>query len=289
MSAQRSPGRARRLTRRGDRSLGLGLGPGAWIALAVIALIVISALAPGLLAPGDPLAVHPSEAFRPPSPAHPFGTDEVGRDTWLRVIHGAGPSLIIGISATLIGLALALVLGLAAALGPRWLDFGVNRLLEVLFALPGLVLALLLITAFGPGVVTSTIAVGLATAPGYARMIRTQTVRIARSGYVEAERVLGRSPWRVLTRRVLPNLVVPLFVIATLGVGQAVVWASSLSYLGLGVAPPAAEWGAMLNAGRTYLATSAWWLTFFPGTAIVATAVATTVLSRAIAERSRRA
>lgn len=266
-----------------------GLGWAGWLSAAFIALLLVCAFFPGLIAPGNPLAVDPGSGFQAPSAEHWFGTDESGRDTFTRLVHGTGDSLVIGVAATGIGLILAIILGIGSALGPRWLDFTLSRFIEVLFALPGIVLALLLITAIGPGVVTSTIAVGLATAPGYARMIRTQTVKIARSGYVEADRALGRTPGQILRRRILPNLVVPLFVIATLGIGQGVVWASSLSYLGLGVSPPSPEWGAMMNAGRTYLTSSAWWLTFFPGLAIILTAVSTTVLSRAISAASRRA
>lgn len=266
-----------------------GLGLGGWVALAFLALLIICSVAPSLIAPGNPLEVDPGAGFSPPSAEHWFGADESGRDIFRRVVHGASDSLIIGVAATGIGLALALVLGVGSALGPRWLDFTLNRFIEVLFALPGIVLALLLITVIGPGVATSTVAVGIASAPGYARMIRTQTVKIAGSGYVEADRALGRTRWQILRRRIMPNLVVPLFVIATLGIGQGVVWASSLSYLGLGVAPPSPEWGAMMNAGRTYLTSSAWWMTFFPGLAIILTAVSTTVLSRSIAAASRRA
>lgn len=273
---------------RTPRSRG-GLGVGGWLSLAFLALLLVSAVAPSLIAPGNPLAVDPGAGFQPPSWEHWFGTDESGRDTFRRVVHGTRDSLIIGVAATGIGLALAALLGVGAALGPRWLDFTLSRFIEVLFALPGIVLALLLITIVGPGVITSTIAVGLASAPGYARMIRTQTIKIVRSGYVEADRALGRTRRQILARRIAPNLVVPLFVIATLGVGQGVVWAASLSYLGLGVAPPSPEWGAMMNAGRTYLTSSAWWMTFFPGLAIILTAVSTTVLSRSIAAASRRA
>ncbi|WP_182169420.1 ABC transporter permease [Flaviflexus equikiangi] len=261
---------------------------GAWLSLAYLLVLLIAAIAPSLIAPGDPLAVAPADGFAAPSLEHWFGTDESGRDTFRRVVHGTRDSLIIGVAATGVGVVLAMILGIGAALGPRWVDFGANRLIEVLFALPGVVLALLLITVLGPGVVTSTLAVGVAAAPGYARMIRAQTVTIASSGYVEADRALGRTPGQILRRRIFPNLVAPLFVIATLGVGQGVVWASALSYLGLGVSPPSPEWGAMMNAGRTYLTSSAWWLTLFPGLAIILTAVSTTALSRAIAARSRR-
>jgi peptide/nickel transport system permease protein len=204
------------------------------------------------------------------------------------VIHGTGPSLLIGLCATAIGVGLAVVLGLIAGLGPRWADFGTTRLLEVLFAFPGLLLALLFIVISGPGVVTSTIAVGLSTAPGYARIVRSSVLSVRRAAYLEAATVLGRSPGHRLFRHLLPNVAGSLFVLVTLGIGQAIVWASSLSYLGLGAAPPTAEWGAMLSAGRTYI-TAFWWMTFFPGLFIVLSATATTLLGRSLQQRLRSA
>jgi len=255
-----------------------------YVCLAVLGVLVVAALFPGLLAPGDPITISPLEAFQPPSPAHLFGTDESGRDILTRIIHGAGASLLIGLSATVIGIGLGLVFGLLAGLGPKWLDFGTTRFLEILFAFPGLLFALLFIVVFGPGVVTSTIAVGLATAPGYARLIRSTVLTVRRAPYLEAATVLGRSfGWR-LTHHLLPNVAGSLFVLATLGIGQSIVWASSLSYLGLGAVPPAPEWGAMLSAGRTYIS-SFWWMTFFPGAAIVLTALAATLLSRSLARK----
>ena len=256
------------------------------VALAVIAVLAVAALFPSVLAPGDPLAIAPLDAFQPPSFAHFFGTDESGRDIYTRVIHGTGASLLIGIAATAIGLGLAIVFGLLAGFGPRWLDFGTTRFLEVLFAFPGLLFALLFIVVYGPGVVTSTIAVGLSTAPGYARIIRSRVIQVRTSPYLEAAVVLGRGRTTRIARHVLPNVAGSLFVLATLGIGQSIVWASSLSYLGLGAVPPAAEWGAMLSAGRTYIA-SFWWMTFFPGLFIVLSAAATTLLGRAIQQRGR--
>lgn len=256
------------------------------IPLAIVAFLVFAALLPGVLAPADPLAIHPLLAFTGPSFAHPFGTDESGRDIYTRIIHGTGASLLIGFSATAIGVGLALVFGLLAGLGPRWLDFGTTRFLEVLFAFPGLLFALLFIVIYGPGVVTSTIAVGLATAPGYARIIRSQVLVVRRAPYLEAAQVLGHSSAYRLFRHLLPNVAGSLFVLVTLGIGQSIVWASSLSYLGLGAVPPAAEWGAMLSAGRTYV-TSFWWMTFFPGAFIVLSAVAATLLGRSIQQRGR--
>lgn len=275
---------------RGERVRSRGRGASAFevVAVLVAVFLLTAGLLPGLIAPGDPLAIDPTAAFQPPSVAHWFGTDESGRDIWTRVVHGAGTSLVIGFAATAIGLGVGLLLGTIAGMLGRAVDFSVNRLLEVLFAFPGLLLALLFILVFGPGVWTATVAVGISAAPGYARIIRGQLIAVRRSSFVEAATVLGRSPGQLLLRHILPNTLAPLFVLGTLGVGQAIVWASALSYLGLGAQPPAAEWGAMLSAGRTYL-TTAWWMSFFPGLVIVLTAVAATVLGRAIERRARYA
>jgi peptide/nickel transport system permease protein len=248
------------------------------LAAAFVLALLLAAVAPGL-APYDPLAIDPADAFQGPSAAHPFGTDESGRDLLSRVIAGAGASLLIGVAATATGLGLGAALGLTAALGGRVADAIVARILEVFFSFPGLLLALLVIVVTGPGVIPATVAVGLSTAPGYARILRGQLLGIRSAGYVEAARVLGHGPWRILLRHILPNTFAPLTVLATLGVGQAIVWAAALSYLGLGAEPPAPEWGAMLSAGRTYIG-SAWWMTVFPGLVIVLTTIATTVLGR---------
>jgi peptide/nickel transport system permease protein len=259
------------------------------IAAALLAVFLLTAaIAPRLLAPGDPLAIDPLAAFQAPSFGHWFGTDESGRDIFTRVIDGARDSLVIGVTATLIGLGLGVLLGTIAGTLGAAADFTVNRLLEVLFAFPGLLLALLFILIFGPGPATAIVAVGLSTAPGYARIIRAQLIRVRSSAFVEAATVQGLSRGRILTRHVLPNTLSPLLVLGTLGIGQAIVWAAALSYLGLGAQPPAAEWGAMLSAGRTYI-TSAWWMSFYPGLFIVLTAVCATYLGRSIERRMRHA
>lgn len=263
------------------------LGIAGWVSLAVLALALLAAMAPGVLAPGDPLAVSPGDGLRPPGPAHPLGTDESGRELTTRLMHGARASLSIGAAATAIGLGLGVALGAAAALGPRWLDWLVGRVLEVGFAFPGILLALLVIALWGPGVVTSTIAVGLSTAPGYARVVRGTMLGVRRSAYVEMEVVLDRSFGHRLWHTVLPNTLAPLFALATLGLGQAIVWASALAFLGLGEPPPSPEWGAMLSAGRTYLLTGSWWLTVVPGTAIVVVALAATGFGRAVQRATR--
>ncbi|GAA4371373.1 ABC transporter permease [Paeniglutamicibacter cryotolerans] len=256
-----------------------------WMAVAVALFLALAAIAPGLLAPDDPLAINPAQSFEGPSGTHLLGTDESGRDIYSRIIYGARSSLLIGAAATGLGLFLALLLGTVAGLGGRWADTVIGRVLEVLFALPGLLLALVFIALAGPGTTTTVMAVALTTAPGYARIIRAQVMALRSSAMVEAARVLGRTRTRILFGHLLPNALGPVMVLATLGLGQAVVWASSLSFLGLGAPPPAPEWGSMLAAGRTYLSL-AWWMTFFPGLAIVAIAAASTVLGRALQRRA---
>jgi peptide/nickel transport system permease protein len=248
------------------------LRPAVILAGLYLAIIAIAAIAPALLTSQDPLEVNLAESLQAPSLSEPFGTDPSGRSVYTRVVYGARQSVLIGIGATAVGL------------GGRYTDGAVNRLLEVLFSFPGLLLALLLVAIFGSGVSTQIVAVGIATAPGYARMIRGQVLKVKGADYVVAARALGHPPARILRQTILPNAFRPLVVLATLGVGQAIVWASALSFLGLGVAPPAPEWGAMLDAGRDYIQT-AWWLEFFPGAAIVAFTLAATCLGRYLQQR----
>jgi len=272
----RAPG-----SRRSERSRGGTLGPAGTVAAVVVVVAVVAAVWPALLGGGDPLAVHPADALAAPGPAHPFGTDESGRDVLTRVVAGTRASLVVGVLATLVGGFAGVVLGTLAGLGGRVVDAVVGRVTEVAFALPLLLVALVVIAVTGPGAVPATLAVGFATAPGYARIVRG-LVRTARSSQVVETAVLqGRSPGRILLRHVLPAALWPVVAVATLGVGQAVVWASALSYLGVGTPPPAPEWGAMLADGRTYLLTAPWMSTF-PGLAIVVLATAVTVLGRAV-------
>lgn len=262
------------------------ISPSVGAALCVLACIAAAVALPWLIAPGDPRAVAPAEAFQAPSLQHVFGTDESGRDVFTRVVHGARASVSIGLAATAIGTGIGLILGFGAALGPRLVDSALGRLFEVLFALPALVIALLLISVMGGGPTAAVIAIGIATIPGYARMLRSQVRGITQTGYVEWARLDGVGAWRRFTRHIAPNSLWPLVAAATLGVGQSIVWVSTLGFLGLGAEPPSPEWGAMLNAGRVYL-TSAWWMTVFPGVAIVATAAALTMLGREVARNTR--
>jgi peptide/nickel transport system permease protein len=262
----------------------LGLTPGVSLAILFLLFLVIAAIAPGLVSNGSPDAVNLPMAMHPPSLQGIFGFDTSGRNVYTRLIYGARQSLVIGVGATAVGIGLGILLGFAAGLGGRRLDGSVNRFLEILFAFPPLLLALLFVAMVGPGVVTEIVAVGIGNAPGYARMIRGQVLAVKGSPYVEAAHALGHSRRRVIRAHIFPNAMRPLVVLATMGIGQSIVWASALSFLGLGVAPPAPEWGAMLDAGRSYI-TQAWWLEIFPGLMIVACALSLTTVGRYIQRR----
>lgn len=254
------------------------------LSLAVLAFFAIAALLPALLATHDPFAVEFAHALQPPSLAHWFGTDESGRDLYSRVVFGTRESLLIGVGAAALALILAVVLGSIAALAGRFTSAVVDRFIEIVFAFPLLLLALLVVTILGPSAMTGVIAIGLSTAPGYARMVRGQVLSAKNAGYVEAARALGHTRWRILRQHILPNAMRPLVAIFTMAIGQSIVWASGLAFLGLGVAPPSPEWGALLDAGRSYVL-QAGWLTFIPGLVILVLALAATVTGKHIQHR----
>jgi peptide/nickel transport system permease protein len=258
--------------------------PGVVVAVLVILLFIVAAVAPGQLQTHNPFRTDLYAALKPPSLAHLFGTDQSGRDLFSRVIEGTRQSLTIGLGATSLSLSIALLLGVTAGLAGGALDAVISRFLDVLFAFPNLFLALLFVTVFEATPATLVIAVGIGTAPGYARMIRGQFLSVKRAGYVEAARTLGHSYGRVVRQHIFPNAMRPLVVMITLGLGQSIVWASGLAFLGLGVAPPSPEWGALLDAGRHYV-TRAWWLEVMPGLAIIAFALSATIVSRHLQDR----
>jgi peptide/nickel transport system permease protein len=251
----------------------------------VALFFIVAAIAPGVLATHDPFTTNLYHALQAPSWANWLGTDDIGRDLYSRIIWGTRQSLLIGIGAMVIALFGAIVLGFSAALGPRWLAEPVNRLLEILLAFPTLLLALLFVALLGPSASSLLISVGIGTAPGYARLVRAQALQVKQSGYVEAARALGH-PWhRLFTQHIAPNVFRPLFSLVALGIGQSVVWASGLSFLGLGVVPPSPEWGALLEAGKINV-TVAWWLEVLPGIAIVLVALSFTQIGRYIQQRA---
>ena len=215
-----------------------GIRPGVALAGLVVAFFVVAMIVPGLLTSHDPYAVNLEETLQSPSWAHIMGTDQSGRDLYARIVYGARESLLIGLGATALGMGLAIVFGTLAGLGNKWVDGAINRGVEVMFAFPILLLALLFVAVFGPSVTTEIVAVGLGTAPGYARMVRGQVLSVRDSGYVEAARALGHPYGSIVRRHIFPNAMRPLVVVMTLGVGQSIVWASGIVFLGFGVPPP---------------------------------------------------
>ncbi|MCX5401638.1 ABC transporter permease [Streptomyces sp. NBC_00102] len=257
------------------------------VAGVLLLLIVLVAVAPGLFTDVPPSAIDPLDALKGPSSSHWLGTDQLGRDLFSRILHGARPSLLLGFGSTVIAVAGGTVIGLAAALGGRAADGILMRLADILLALPGLLLALLVVTVLGTGTVNVMLAIGIAFVPGYARLVRAEALVVRRSGYVESAVALGLPRRQIVLRHILPNALAPLLTLATVGFGTALISASGLSFLGLGPAAPSPEWGALLSAGRDFLQT-AWWIGVFPGAAVTTTVIAVNVVGRHAQQRFTR-
>ncbi|GAA3640346.1 ABC transporter permease [Kineosporia mesophila] len=258
-----------------------GHRPGLLVSVVVVFLVGVSAFAPDVFSSQDPTAGVPAENFRAPGAAHWFGTDSLGRDLFTRVVHGAQLSL----RATLIAVAFAFVvggtIGLVAGFVGRWVDDVLMRLVDVVLSIPTLFLSLAVVTALGYGTTKVAVAVGFANVAGFARVMRSEVLRVRLALYVEASRGIGARWWSVLGRHVLPNSIGPVLVLATLEFGTSILAVSSLSFLGYGAPPPAPEWGTLISDGRNYLA-NAWWLTTLPGLTIAATVLATNRIARAL-------
>jgi peptide/nickel transport system permease protein len=255
-------------------------------ALAVTAIVVLLVL-PDLVAPYSPDTNDVAHTFAPPGPAHLFGTDQLGRDVFSRVVFGTRHSVTTGLVATGIAVALGAALGLVAAAGPRFADGLIMRVTDVWLAFPEVLLALLVIALIGTGSGQVAVAIGVAAAPYYGRLVRGQALAVVRAEYVEAAKILGVPPGRYLVRHVLPNVGGPVVVLASLGAGTAVATAAGLSLLGLGPLPPTPDWGVMLAEGQAYLS-NAWWIAVFPGLAIVVVVLAVTLLGRSLQARGVR-
>jgi len=259
----------------------LRLRPGIIVPALIVVFFLLAVIAPALLTSGSPYTTDLQHTLLPPSLAHPFGTDDAGRDMYTRVIYGARLSLGIGLGATGLAMGIAIVLGFVGGIAGGIVDAAIARILEVAFSFPVMLLALLLIAIRGPSAGTEIIAVGIGSAPGYARMVRGQVMAVRNADYVSAAAALGHSRWAVIRRHLFPNAMRPLVAVTTLGIGQSIVWASGLAFLGLGVAPPSPEWGALLDSGRDYL-TTAWWLEIMPGVVIILVAISVTSLGRTL-------
>lgn len=248
--------------------------PGVVVGLALLASVVIAAAFAGALAPHDPLLADPAiRHLRPFTPGYWLGTDELGRDIWSRLLFGARLALLVAVVPTLMALAVGGCIGLVAGyVGGAW-DGATMRAFDVMFAFPGILLALGIGAALGPGLRSMIVAIVVVTIPAFGRVVRGGVLAAKQELYVEAARSLGYRPWRVAAYHVLPNILGPVVVYATLQTGRNVILAASLSFLGLGPQPPTPDWGQMLSSGRTALAVAPHVATI-PGLAIVLLAIA---------------
>ena len=241
--------------------------PSAAIGLVVIVIFIAVALFAPWLAPYDPIATGFSTVRKAPSAAHWFGTDEIGRDVLSRVIFGARASLLAGVVSVLISLSIGVPTGLLAGYAGGKTDMLISRVTDALLACPFLILAIALAAFLGPSLTNAMIAIGISATPIFIRLTRGTTIAVKAEEFVLAARAIGNAPWRVAVRHVLPNIVPPLLVQATLAIAAAVIAEASLSFLGLGQQPPQPSWGSMLNTAKNYI-DNAPWMAIWPGVSI---------------------
>ncbi len=256
-----------------------------WI---VIAIAVLWAFLPGVFSSLDPIAGDATAVLQAPSAAHWFGTDSTGRDMYTRVVYGAAHSLSGALVAVIVGLIGGTLLGVIAGTTGGVVDDLIMRVVDVLLSIPGLLLALSIIIILGFGTVQISVAVGIGSIASFARLTRSEVLRVRSSDFIEAAYGSGGSFWSVLFRHVLPNSLTPVFALAALNFGGAILAISALGFLGYGAPPPTPEWGLMIAEGRNFIAT-AWWLTSLPGLVVVVVVLAANRLSAVAAERGRHA
>jgi peptide/nickel transport system permease protein len=241
--------------------------PSAAMGLVVIAGFVVVALGASVIAPYDPIATGFSTVRKAPSIAHWFGTDEIGRDVLSRVVFGARASLLAGVVSVLISISVGVPVGLLAGYAGGMTDMLISRVTDALLACPFLILAIALAAFLGPSLTNAMIAIGISATPVFIRLTRGTTLAVKAEEFVLAARAIGNAPWRVAIRHVLPNIVPPLLVQATLAIAAAVIAEASLSFLGLGQQPPQPSWGSMLNTAKNYI-DNAPWMAIWPGISI---------------------
>ncbi|MFI2364822.1 ABC transporter permease [Promicromonospora sp. NPDC019610] len=260
--------------------------PAALVALAIVVLVLAWALVPGLFTGQDPITGVPADKLQAPGAAHWFGTDHLGRDLFSRTVHGTSLS----VRAALLAIGVALVAGSGVGLLAGFLGGPVDDVLmratDVLLAIPGLLLSLAVVTALGFGTVKVAVAVGIASVATFARVMRSQVLRVRHATYVEAARLAGASRGAVLLRHVLPNAAGPVLALAAVELGAVILAVSALSFLGYGATPPTPEWGSLVAEGRDYLAV-AWWYSTLPGLVIALFVLAVGVLGRALTRETR--
>jgi peptide/nickel transport system permease protein len=285
--------RPRAVERAGGRRAGLRTAlaqlarkPVFLIAVVYVLFVLVSAFWPQLFTSWGPYDTYPESAVLPPGPDHLFGTDIYGRDLWTRVLYGSP----LTIRATLLALGIAVIAGLGLGIVSGFFgghtDSFLMRVVDVLLAIPGLLLALSIVTALGYGTIPVAVAVGVGIVPGFARTTRAEVLRVKTLPYVEAARAGGASWGRVLLRHILPNSWGPVAVLTVLDAGVAILAIASLSFLGFGAAPPAAEWGTLIADGRNYLVTS-WWLSLLPGLFVAVLVLSLNHISKTFQELNR--
>jgi peptide/nickel transport system permease protein len=255
----------------------LGRNPGAVAGAVVLTAIVLLAVFAPVVAPYDPIE-QDSQAIRAhPSREHLFGADTFGRDVFSRVLYGGRQSLPVGLVAVGIAAVVGVAFGLIAGYRGGWIDSVIMRVVDMMLAFPGILLAMALVAILGTSLFNLMLAIGIATIPDYARVVRGTVLSAREMEYVTAARVSGARDRAVMLRHILPNVLPPIIVLVTLGIAAAIILGSTLSFLGLGIQPPTAEWGNMLSDGRSMIR-HFWWVSFFPGMAIMLTVLAINLL-----------
>lgn len=249
----------------------------AMVGIAILVLLVFCALFANFLAPYNPTAPDPINAYQLPSGAHFFGTDEYGRDVFSRCIYGTRISLVVGFIAVGFSIVAGVLLGSVAGYFGGLADNGIMRVMDVLMSIPQMLLAISISAALGSGLFNLMLAVGIANTPSYARIVRASVLSVKDQEYVEAAKAIGTNDFLIIIKHVLPNCMAPIIVQATAGVALAILTAAGLSFLGLGIQPPTPEWGSMLSSGRYYIRDN-WNMTVFPGLCIAATIFSLNVL-----------
>jgi peptide/nickel transport system permease protein len=252
-----------------------------WVALVTLAPVAAAALLPGHIAPSDPYAQDVSRRLQPPSAEHFFGTDELGRDLFSRVVHGTQASLSIALLALAFAFGLSIVVGLVAGYFGGVVDRVLMATVDVLLALPSLLISLLIVSGLGTGPVNLAVAVGIASVPALVRVTRAEVLRVSAQTFVEAAQGFGLPRYRILLRHVLPHARGPITALGALELATMVLSVSALSFLGYGTQPPDPEWGSLIAGGRNHFAT-AWWLTTLPGLVLAGVVLALHRLGRAL-------
>jgi len=245
--------------------------------LILILILVFCGIFANIIAPNDPTP-SPPELEKSLKPGFwsdeglentPLGTDMLGRCIFSRILHGARISLTVGFVAVGIAALIGIALGVTAGYYGGWIDSILMRIVDILFSFPGLLLAIVIVAVIGQGLDKAMIAIGIVYSPQMARIIRGSVLYVKETEYIEAQKAIGSSNWRIVIRHVLPNSLAPIIVYGTLMMASAILDAAALGFLGLGAQPPAPEWGAMLSESRFYIVSGAWWAATFPGIAII--------------------